>query len=241
MFRRVIRLIVLASLFVLVIPPAAAQQTAQAQRVTLEASDGLTLVGLYYGPAEPGDSGAPAVLLMHHSASRKEAWIDFIPELTKAGYAALTVDLRGHGETRGRTDWVLAEQDAHQWIAWLRDQPGVDADRISIVGSSIGADVGLRVMATDPRLVTLVGLSVGLDVQGVETLPAVQAIGDRPLYFAAGQGAQDEADAARTLLGAAQGDVMVRLLDNDACCTFLFMFEKDLAPSIVRWLDLYNP
>jgi pimeloyl-ACP methyl ester carboxylesterase len=235
------RLTVLVScmivLFALAVPAAAQDTPPQPQRVEVEASDGLVLVGTYYAPAE---SGAPAVLLMHHSGSRKEAWIDFIPFLLDAGYATLAVDLRGHGETRGRTDWTLAEDDAHRWLAWLRDQPDVDPDRVSIVGASIGADLGLRVMAADERLVTLVGLSALLDAQGVFTEEAVAAIGPRPLYLIAGQGAEDEANAIRTLIQVAEGDFQARLYDNGACCTFLFLFEDDLAPSIITWLDTHN-
>jgi pimeloyl-ACP methyl ester carboxylesterase len=215
--------------------PAGAQGSPE--RIELEAADGLILVGAYYAPAK---DRAPGVLLMHHSGSQKESWIDFIPVLQEAGYAVLTVDLRGHGETGGEVDWTLAEDDALRWLAWLRDQPGIDPAQISIVGASIGADVGLRVMAQDEQLVTLVGLSVGLNVQDVNTEEAVAALGARPLYLVAGQGAVEEANAVRTLLALAEGDIQTRLYDNDACCTFLFMLERDLAPSIIAWLDGHN-
>jgi dipeptidyl aminopeptidase/acylaminoacyl peptidase len=140
--------------------------------VEIEASDGLRLVGSYYALA--GESaGAPAVLLMHHGGAQKEVWIDFIPLLVEAGYVTLTVDLRGHGETGGEMTAEQGIADIHTWLAWLRDQPGVDPARVSIVGASTGADLGLLAMAEDEQLVTLVGMSVLPEVMGAQTAPAV--------------------------------------------------------------------
>ncbi len=236
------RLLIVALVVILLsalVPPAAAQG---GEAVELEASDGLVLLGLYYAPPEAADTGAPAVLLMHHGNSRKEAWIDFIPVLQEAGYGVLTVDIRGHGETRGRMDPALAEEDALAWLEWLREQPGVDPDRLSIVGASLGADLGLRVMARDERLVTLVGLSVLLDAMDINTLEAVETMGARPFFLVAGREAAGgaERDALLTLVAAAEGEVQARLYDSTACCTFLIMLEEDLAPSIITWLDNYN-
>lgn len=222
--------------------PAGAQGNPPGDRVEITASDGLTLVGTYYAPDAPAASGtaAPAVLLMHHWDGVKEVWIDLVPALVRAGYAVLTVDLRGFGETGGDPDVVLMEQDAHLWLEWLRAQPGVDPDGVSITGSSTGADIGLRVMAEDERLVTLVGLSVLLDVNGILTKPAVEALGERPIYLVAAHGQPAEAEAIRELLAVAQGDIQVRLYEGSACCTFLFMLEHDLIPSIVSWLDVHT-
>ncbi len=238
MFKRIALVLVLLC-STLVVRSAAAQRS-DGERIELEASDGLALIGLYYAPTVDTTDPVPGVLLMHHGGSQKEAWIDLIPALVEAGYGVLAVDLRGHGETGGSIDWVLGEDDAARWLDWLRSQPGIDPERVSIVGASIGADVGLRVMAKDERIVTLVGLSVGLDVMGVKTEEAVVEIGERPLYLAAGQGAVEEADAVRTLLGVAQGDVQVRLYDNDACCTYFFLFDRQLIGSIISWLDAHN-
>lgn len=243
MAQRSLVLTLLLILLLALVPPAGAQAN-QPVRVELDASDGLVLVGLYYapGPEAVGDSGAPAVLLMHHGGSRKEAWIDFIPVLAEAGYAVLTVDLRGHGETGGGFEWALADEDALLWLAWLRDQPEVDPQRVSIVGASLGGDVGLRIMPRDEQLRTLVSLSplLALDGDSIGTLEAAESLGPRPLYVVAAQGVEAEAEAVHALLGAAEGNIQARLYEGTACCTFLLMLERDLAPSIVTWLDTYN-
>jgi pimeloyl-ACP methyl ester carboxylesterase len=239
MITRILRTIpaILTLLLLLILAlPAAAQG---GERVTIvNDTDGLELVGLYYAPPE-GET-APAVLLMHHGGSQKESWVDLIPLLQDAGYAILTIDIRGHGETGGALDLTLAQEDAHLWIAWLREQPGVDAEQVSIVGASLGADIGMQVMAQDPTLITLVGISIQLQVEDMNASDAVAQFGDRPLYVIAASQVEAEAEAARTLFAEAPGEVQGRLYDNTACCTFLFMFDRHLAPSIVDWLDRAN-
>ncbi|WP_119067777.1 alpha/beta hydrolase [Aggregatilinea lenta] len=220
--------------------PAAAQSPTP-ERVEITAPDGIVLVGSYYAPPANADDPARALLLMHHSGGQKEVWIDFIPVAQEAGYALVTVDLRGYGESGGETsDWQSMEADAHLWLAWLRDQPGIDPDRVSIVGSSIGGDLGLRVMVNDEALRTVVSLSPRLDVNGMTTADAMEAVAARPIFFAAGQGDALDAEATRTLFALATGDVQARLYDHGACCTTLFTLERDLAPAVIAWLDRTN-
>jgi len=214
---------------------ARAQQTPQPQRVTLIAPDGLTLVGTFTPAPESG--AAPAALLLHMLSSRKEAWSPLMPALQEAGYAVLAIDMRGHGETGGALDWPAAEQDVHLWIDWLRAQPGVDAERVSLVGASIGSNLALRGMAHDPGVLTAVALSPGLNYRDVTTSDAVQTIGDRPVFLVAAHRDAYSDDSVKQLALLAAGDVLIRLYPGSAHGTALFAVEGDLAPLIVSWLD----
>lgn len=236
---RTLTLALLAVLLTALAAPVTAQDSPPAQQpVTItNPSDDLELVGLFYPAPEPE---SPAALLMHHGGARKEAWVDLIPPLQAAGYAVLTVDLRGHGETGGSFTADLAQEDAALWLAWLREQPDIDPGRVSIVGASLGADVGLQVMARDEQLATLVGLSVALEIEGMNSQDAVEQIGARPLFLAAALGVEDEAQAVRTLFGIAEGEIQARLYDNTACCTFLMLFDRNLAPDIINWLQAHD-
>lgn len=235
-FLRLIPVLLTALALLIAALPASAQG---GETVTIvNPTDNLELVGLYHAP--PEGEPAPAVLLMHHGGARKEVWVDLVPLLKDAGYAVLTIDIRGHGETGGSFTSALAIEDAHQWIAWLRERPDVDPVRVSIVGASLGADVGMQVMAQDQDLVTIIGISVLLEVNNMDARAAVAEFGERPVYLVAATGVPDEAEAVRTLFPVVQGEVQGRLYDNGACCTYLFMFDKHLAPSFIDWLDRYN-
>jgi dipeptidyl aminopeptidase/acylaminoacyl peptidase len=124
--------------------PAQAQEATEEavtpQAVEVEAADGLLLRGDYYAPAA---ENAPAVLLLHQLGSSRVSWSPLIPALLDEGYTVLAVDLRGHGETGGTSDWTAAVSDVETWLDWLRAQPGVRADAVSIIGASIGSG-GLR-------------------------------------------------------------------------------------------------
>jgi dienelactone hydrolase len=83
--------------------------------------------------------------------------------LAAAGYVALALDLYApYGSTpplRNSEDtiaWVTRLSDRHQLsdlamaLLWLRDLPGVDVDRVGIVGFSIGGRYGM-LMTTEPH------------------------------------------------------------------------------------------
>lgn len=212
----------------------------EAVEVTLAASDGLTLVGDYYAVPSEDEAGAPAVLLLHMLGSNRIMWAPLIPQLTEAGYSVLAVDMRGHGATGGERDWPLAEGDVQAWLDWLREQPGVDAARLNVVGGSIGGNLALRGMANDPQVITAVALSPGLDYRGVTTEDALAAIEARPVYLVAGQGDRYSADSVRVLAGQMQGAGLMRMFDSAAHGTNLLPEQPTLGPSVVAWLDWHN-
>src|SRR5689334_15439585 len=67
-----------------------------ATRVTFRGHEGITLVGDAYGAR-----GAPPVLLMHGGGQTRHAWGGTASALGRAGYRAVALDGRGHGES----DW----------------------------------------------------------------------------------------------------------------------------------------
>jgi pimeloyl-ACP methyl ester carboxylesterase len=212
------------------------------QRIEVAASDGLTLIGHYYASPEVavGDTGAPAVLLLHQNRSSKESWSPLLPYLYNAGYASLAVDMRGFGETGGAMDWPLAEQDMFTWVNWLREQPGVDPERVSLIGASIGANLALRGMAADERVVTAVALSPGLNYFDMTTPDAITAIGDRPVYLVASHSDAPSGSDTKQLAALAAGQLLVRLYPGSTHGTNLFMVQDDLIPTITAWLDVHN-
>jgi pimeloyl-ACP methyl ester carboxylesterase len=203
-------LIVLVILFAVNIP-AAAQRDANAEIVTIQGTDGLTLVGEFYAR----ENSAPAILLLHMLGGQRLDWVPLIPSLTDAGYNVLAVDMRGHGETGGARDWTAAERDVISWLDWLSDQPSVERARLGIIGASIGANLALIGCAYDERCVTVIALSPGLDYLGVRTDGAIPNLHDRSALLVAALDDFDSADSVKTLITLAEGELGAQLYDGD--------------------------
>ncbi len=102
----------------------------------------------------PGLPAAPAVLLVHSFSRDRREWEDFIPLFTRRGLAVLSIDLRGHGESRRKqgkaitvTPGLLKDpngfpRDVEAACAWLRGK----SPRIAVTGFQAGAN--LAVLAT---------------------------------------------------------------------------------------------
>ncbi|MFN3857357.1 MAG: dienelactone hydrolase family protein [Caulobacter sp.] len=147
------------------------------ERVTFRSMDDpkTELVGYLYKPANPNGK-APAVVLMHGRAGaysslakgeynartltmRHRFWAEYWAE---RGYYALVVDgfgPRGYpggfaaGTYADRPDSInevtIRPLDAYGALRYLRTLPGVDGDRIGIMGWSNGGSATLATMADD--------------------------------------------------------------------------------------------
>jgi pimeloyl-ACP methyl ester carboxylesterase len=216
-----------------------AQRDAAAEIVTVQAADGLMLVGEFYAASD--DQPAPSLLLMHMLGGRRSAWQALVPALTDAGYNVLTIDLRGHGDTGGAQDWQAAERDVYTWLDWLSEQPSVLPDAFALVGGSIGSNLALIGCAYDLRCVTAVALSPGLDYRGVAVdQDVLDAMAERSLLLVAAQGDQYSADSVKILAGWSNGELGLQLYPGSAHGTNLVgTADAPAVNLILHWLQVY--
>jgi pimeloyl-ACP methyl ester carboxylesterase len=124
-----------------------------AREVRFTAEDGTELFGWYVPPME----GKTAVL-RHGSGSTAS---DVLPQarvLIDNGYGVLLTDARGHGSSGGTGmdfGW-LGDADIAAAIDFLTTQPGVDPDRIVVVGLSMGGEEAIGAAAADGRIAAVV-------------------------------------------------------------------------------------
>jgi cephalosporin-C deacetylase-like acetyl esterase len=121
--------------------------------VEFQASDGTTLRGWHYRPAEV----APVVVLSHGFGAVREMYLDVVAEgLAEAGLGCLVYDHRGlgasDGEPRGELDPFAQVADMRDAITAAQLLPGADPSRIGLWGSSYSGGHVLVVGATDRRV-----------------------------------------------------------------------------------------
>jgi dienelactone hydrolase len=170
--------------------------TAGSRDITFESSDGVTLAGRLFGPAD----ASAGVVLAHMFPSDQSAWFFFANRLGERGYRVLTFDLRGYcpggeaGCSEGEKSPPAIWQDVEGAIETLRRE-GVT--RIGLVGASMGGTASIIVAAKQGKnidaLITLSappafeGLAAGAEVvsqvtaaklfiAGHEDIAAVQAV-----------------------------------------------------------------
>jgi uncharacterized protein len=114
--------------------------------------------GLAYALWVPDDAeGVPGVVVVHGAGSRKENHADFARLAIANGWAALTFDLPGHGESEpefsgSALDDVIAMADL------LAVQPEVDPRRIAVRGSSLGGFLAICAAAAEPEIAGVIAI-----------------------------------------------------------------------------------
>src|SRR5215216_3877562 len=111
------------------------------RRVRFRASDGKPVKGVY----RPADAVAPAVVLVNGLVGGVDQWDALTPYLHDAGFATLAYDGRG-----GVDEAALVKEVAGA-VAFLRRRPDVDARRLGIAGSSVGASTAVLAMTGPDR------------------------------------------------------------------------------------------
>lgn len=135
------------------------EEAAVDQRVMFP-SGSLTLEGRLWTPAQPGDTG---VVLCHpHPLRGGDMYSNVVSAIAEALWKhdllALRFNFRGVGASHGvHGDGETETEDVVAAIDYLLSCQAVS--RLTVVGYSFGAGVGLLAGAADPRVTALVGVA----------------------------------------------------------------------------------
>jgi len=219
--------------FALVLSSPAAE--AAGRPVTFSSADGVTIAGEFF---ETASRPSPAVLLVHMLTRTRSEWGSLPDRIRDAGISALTIDLRGHGQSSGSAqDLQAMVQDVRAAALWLASRPNVKGDSIAIVGASLGASLALLAAADVPQARALALLSPSLDYRGLRTdVTLIKRLGARSIWLAASD--QDPL-ALRTLRDIAaepSGAREQHVVTGMAHGTTLLDRDPDLGRMLVDWL-----
>ena len=183
----------------------------------------------------------PAVLLLHGFGENRAVWNDFKKTLLKRGLAVMTVDLRGHGDSRtknGETisaaaDWRTSPHefplDLDAAITWLKTQTRINSNKIAVVGVDVGANLALIASGRFQQVRTVVAVNPNL-VEGQEMAGSAQDYKPRSALIIAATEAQGNAVKA-----VVQNPSQVRVVSPlDGTATVLQ--NKQVTDSIDQWL-----
>src|SRR5687767_12742536 len=113
-------------------------------------SDGAKLASTYYLPVGAAPAGGwPTVLLLHGLGENRNDTTNAVgmsintiaeTQLVPQGYAALTFDARGHGDSEGLVaiNGPREIQDVRELFNWLTSQASINPQRIGAFGYSYG-------------------------------------------------------------------------------------------------------
>ena len=141
------------------------------ETIEFKAADGTVLKADWWTPK--GKERAPAALLIHEAGADRTQLRSLGDRLQKAGYAVLSPDLRGHGESISKPEnafsalqtddarakaWAFATRDVEAGARWLRTNRKVHSSNLNLFGVGTGAALAVRQAARDEnvRSVTLI-------------------------------------------------------------------------------------
>jgi len=116
---------------------------------------------------------SPVIILCHGFCGIQEILLPaFAEAFTRAGYATLTFDYRGFGDSegeRGRLVPLMQIADILSVIAWAKDQPALDSDRIGLWGTSFGGCHVFGAAANNPDVKCIVSQLAFADGESIVT------------------------------------------------------------------------
>src|SRR5207302_4981314 len=140
--RCVLGLLLLA---LLALPPSAgAASMTKLSNVTIQASDGVNLVGDGYLPSD-GKGRYPAVVDMEPYG--RSTSTDYVPQ----GYARVNTDVRGSGKSGGALCLLCSreQKDVYEVVEWVAHQPWSNG-HVALYGYSYSAITSLLGAALEP-------------------------------------------------------------------------------------------
>jgi uncharacterized protein len=140
-------------------------------------SRGATVYGILRIPKSASGGKAPGIVLLPGAGVTKENGQKVAVLLANMGYATLTIDQRGVGESREAVgdlrrnyEYFLHGNepplhkmlyDALRAYDLLKERPEIDSGRILVAGESMGGRIAIMAGAVEPGIRGVVGISTG--------------------------------------------------------------------------------
>jgi len=124
--------------------------------IRFKTSGNLTLHGWFFRASEAKGS----ILVLHGNAQNLGTHINSVSWLVPAGFNVFIFDYRGYGNSEGKPSLDCVHKDAEAALETLLSLPGVDQNRVFVLGQSIGGSIAVYLVATTPHRMNIRALIV---------------------------------------------------------------------------------
>lgn len=201
--------------------------------------DDVQIAVTYY--PSTGTVSDKGVVLVHSAGTDRREWVELAQRLQENGYEVITMDLRGHGLSGGNlkkfteADYQKMEFDLREAFEYLGDLK--EDMKIGVIGSSLGANVGLKTAAQDDRVGALILLSPAKDYLGVKIGKKMKRY-KNPLLIIYGKNDEQSATDSPVLFENSKSENKeIWEIDKKARGAELLQKEEGLEDKTLEWLN----
>jgi pimeloyl-ACP methyl ester carboxylesterase len=183
----------------------------------------------------------PSVLLLHGYGEDRRVWRDFAGQLVNRGWAVLSIDSRGHGESKTKNqapieasrEWRTSPHefpvDIEPALDWIKGQPRLDHAKIVVIGADVGANLALIASGRILGVRTVVAIQPNLN----ESLAMAGSAQDfRPRSALIITSNEEEANRIKALVAA---PLRIQVLPLSGGTT-QWSADKRVADAVFQWL-----
>jgi uncharacterized protein len=206
-------------------------------RVTIQTPDGYTIAATMM---EPSRRPSPGIILVHMYGRSRRDWEPAAARLASEGFATLSIDLRGHGESSPagggdeRARLTAMVSDVKTAKRFLETRGDVLPGRIGLAGASLGASLVAIAAGDDPTVRSIALLSPSIDYRGLRIDAAMRKYGQRKALLVASREDPYAWRSMRELTKNALGREMM-LFDRAGHGTVMLTQDESLVRTLVDW------
>jgi dienelactone hydrolase len=230
--------------------PVPAASPDAAERIVLTTDDKLSLVASWWAPK--GKQVAPAALLVHDAGGQRQDLAEYGERLHKMGFAVLSLDLRGHGESAGEDlnwssmdaaarerTWAFATRDIKAGAEFLRAQKSVHSASLVVIGYGSGTTLAARHAVRDENVRAVALLAPPTDpaaMYGFQLAKDLDDLGGLPTYVTVSREGRDAIQAMAEAGQKANGGVEFITISVLKGAPIDLLADPKEAAELGRWL-----
>ena len=216
------------------------------KKVSLQTQDGVAIKASYYAPA---NVPAPTIIMLHMYGRTRSDYSLLAKALREKGFAILTLDLRGHGESTYKGSERISYKDLSEedWKNIVLDVSAAKdyviktqgASSIGILGAGLGADVALSYAAQDEDIALVVLLSPDTNYPAYDPTSTISSYGRRPLLLVATDGDTSSTETIAAMNSDLMGPQRAVILRGDRHGSDMLLTQNTLDDEIYTWFSFY--